>query len=104
MSDEFSRAAFVLNPGEVSPPVTTQFGVHLIQVTEVRPGEKTWTDVREHLRLDLARRLFELIANQERPNATIRIEDQVPRFKVRTKEIELTTEPQTEDETENCRR
>jgi peptidyl-prolyl cis-trans isomerase C len=33
MVEEFSTAAFALGVGEVSPPVRTQFGYHLIQRT-----------------------------------------------------------------------
>lgn len=35
---EFEEAAFKLQPGEVSPPVRTQFGYHLIKVEERDPG------------------------------------------------------------------
>ncbi len=33
----FSDAAFALKPGEISQPVQTQFGIHLIQLEEKRP-------------------------------------------------------------------
>ena len=62
MEESFSRTAFGLKPGQVSEPIVSPFGVHLIQVTEIKPGEKKWSDVREALEADLARRLFEEIA------------------------------------------
>jgi peptidyl-prolyl cis-trans isomerase C len=36
MVREFETAAFSLNPGEVSTPIQTQFGFHLIKVVDKR--------------------------------------------------------------------
>ena len=36
MVREFETAAFSMNPGEVSAPVQTQFGFHLIKVVDKR--------------------------------------------------------------------
>lgn len=40
MVEPFSKAAFSLKPFQVSEPVTTQFGYHLILVVNRKPGEK----------------------------------------------------------------
>ncbi len=63
MPPAFSEAAFQLSAGEVSPPVTTFFGVHLIRCLEVQEGKRQWRDamdeVRQHAQADLFRRIAE---------------------------------------------
>ncbi len=47
MPAAFADAAFQLKPGELSQPVRTNAGVHLIEVTEERPGQLSLEDVRQ---------------------------------------------------------
>ena len=71
MPEEFSRSAFALKKGEVSQPVVTAFGVHLIQVLETIPGQRSWEDCREELRPAVTLYLFRWIAEKERKTAKI---------------------------------
>ena len=71
MPEEFSRAAFALAKGEVSQPVITAFGVHLIQVRDIIAGQRSWEDCREELRPAVTLYLFRWIADKERKGAKI---------------------------------
>ena len=51
----FAEAAWALSPGEVSEPVRTDFGWHLIEVTDVRATELApLADIRDQLRDSIA--------------------------------------------------
>ncbi|MCB1786120.1 MAG: SurA N-terminal domain-containing protein [Chromatiaceae bacterium] len=58
MVPEFEEAAFAAAPGVVTEPVRTEFGFHLVEVTDIRGGSKAgFDDVRE--KVDRAYRKFE---------------------------------------------
>ena len=73
MGEAFSAATFKLQLHEISPPVVTSFGVHLIRCLEIKPGKKTWQDVRSELRPAVTRYLFQWTADQQRAHATVKI-------------------------------
>ena len=75
MPEDFSRAAFALKVGEMSQPLVSPFGVHLIAVLEAKPGQKTWQDAAGELRPAVTLYLFRWIANQERAKAKIEYAD-----------------------------
>lgn len=56
---EFEEALNRLAPGAISPPVTSRFGVHLIQVVERRESTIDPKDVREQARNALREQKFE---------------------------------------------
>lgn len=56
--DEFQDAAFSMEPGEVSPPIKSQFGYHIIKLVEKSPNEnrQDYEDMRESIKNQLIRR------------------------------------------------
>lgn len=71
MVEPFLQAAFQLSPGQISSPVITSFGVHLIRCSELKPGEKKWTDVQDELRRTIILRGFNTIVGVERQQAQV---------------------------------
>jgi peptidyl-prolyl cis-trans isomerase D len=60
---EFEQAVYALTEGEMSDPVNTQFGVHLIRLVEIKADEfpsidEMRADLAERLRLEQAEELF----------------------------------------------
>ncbi|MGA2066748.1 MAG: peptidylprolyl isomerase [Thermoguttaceae bacterium] len=90
MDEAFTRAAFALKKGELSPPVRSPFGIHLIRCDEVRPGSKGLADVRREVEDSLTRELLEKLAGIERKHAAVRYTAAWPHFKPGTREL---TEP-----------
>jgi parvulin-like peptidyl-prolyl isomerase len=73
MSPAFNKAAFELHLNEVSPPIATSLGMHLIRCQEIKPGKKKWRDVRPELSTAVRRYLFQWLADRERAKAEIEL-------------------------------
>lgn len=80
MAEAFARAAFTLQPGEISAPVITPFGVHLIQCTEVKPGERSWQDCRRELAEAWSREQFLKLAEAARKKTVVKYAGSMPHF------------------------
>jgi parvulin-like peptidyl-prolyl isomerase len=87
MPEPFSAAAFALQEGEVSEPVVTSFGVHLIQALETKPGKAAWSDVRDELEQVVNAYLFAWVAAQQRPHSQIEYTGALPHFRPGTKQL-----------------
>jgi parvulin-like peptidyl-prolyl isomerase len=87
MVESFSQAAFALAKGEISQPVTSPFGVHLILCTDWRPGTRTWDEVRPQLQAAAANELFVQLSDQQRPTTAIEFTGAMPYVDPRTRQI-----------------
>ena len=71
---EFAEAAFALEDGGISAPIQTQFGWHVITVSERRvPEPPEFAQVEQKLRAEIADRLVADAAKQEREDAEIEL-------------------------------
>jgi parvulin-like peptidyl-prolyl isomerase len=74
MVEPFAQAAFSLKPLTISDVVVTEFGCHLILVTERRPGKQLkYEDVQEEVKMVFGDRLRETLVPQLRAKAKIKV-------------------------------
>lgn len=78
MPEEFSKATFQLNVGEIADPFQTIFGTHLVKCLEIRPGKKLLGDVRDEVLRAATTHWFQSLADESRAQAVIKYSDFFP--------------------------
>ena len=66
-----SQAAFGLKVNEISDPIVSPFGIHLVQVTERHPGDFSLEDVRPVIMEQLSQQLWKTTVEKQRSTAKI---------------------------------
>lgn len=87
LPEPVAAAAFRLGKGEISGPVVSTFGVHLVQCLDVIPGQKPFEAVRDLVEADARRFLFEWVVSQQRPQCRVEYTGAAPYFRPGTDEI-----------------
>lgn len=80
MDEEFARRTFALAKGEMSQPFATGFGVHLVLLTDVKPGDIGPTAVRPQLEKLVVQDAVREIVARGRRETTIEYSPGVPHF------------------------
>ena len=74
VDDAFAQVAFSLKPGEISEPVVTEYGAHLIQLNERRQGPgSTWEKAKADAREFYIEEMFQAVLAQQRKAARIEV-------------------------------
>ncbi|MGC4001800.1 MAG: peptidylprolyl isomerase [Pirellulales bacterium] len=85
MMDTFTQAAFALRKddgSEISPPIVTPYGVHLLTCVGVKPGTRSQSELRERLRGDYAEFRARALVAELRRKANIVYAPGTPRVRI----------------------
>ncbi|MEZ6094966.1 MAG: peptidylprolyl isomerase [Pirellulaceae bacterium] len=80
MPPDFTDYVMDLNPGDLTEPFQTIFGIHLVKCIEIQVGTKQFDDARKQVFEDLAENVFKTTSEELRPSVEVQYNDQYPHF------------------------
>lgn len=87
MPESFSAAAFQLEPGQISPPLRTGFGVHLIRCEEIKPGDLNFENAEPEIRRHAVQYLFQWIVARQSEQTPPRYSGLFPYWDAKTGKV-----------------
>ena len=84
MPREFTDAAFALEANQISEPIRTAFGMHLVKITDTKPGNSTWRDVKVQLKKAATEYLFKRIVDIQIEKSKIEFTGNIAYFELQT--------------------
>jgi peptidyl-prolyl cis-trans isomerase C len=87
MHPTFTKAVYDLKPDEVSEPVATPFGIHLIKVTGVKAGTKTFDEVKSLVQQAYSKYLISKLIEYQFNAANIVYAGNYPYFQKGTRDV-----------------
>ena len=91
MAPRFTETVYSLKPDEISEPVATPFGIHLIKVTGVKPGDKTYDEVRTAVQQAHSQQVLKDLVDELQAKANIEFMGNYPHYKPGTEEVVIPT-------------
>ncbi len=93
MPESFSEAAFKLEPGQISAPVRTEFGFHIIRCEEIKPGTRSYEQAEQDIRRHATQYLFAWIVARQMEQTPPRYSGQYPHLDSTTGQVIAPTPP-----------
>ncbi len=93
MPESFSAAAFKLEPGQISSPVRTEFGFHLIRCEEIKPGTRSYEQAEQDIRRHATQYLFGWIVARQMEQTPPRYTSLYPHLDSTTGQVIAPTPP-----------
>lgn len=73
VAESIAQAAFSTSPGKISEPFRSQYGLHLVMVSEKKPGDLSLEDARPVVVRNLAEQLWQQTVERLRSSARIQV-------------------------------